>query len=158
MKLYLKQKVFSLKDQFYITDSRENIQYSVQGEIFSMGKRLHIYDSKSNEIGLLKQKLWSFLPRFEVFIDGEKIAEVNRKLSFVPKYSVDGPKWNVIGDFWAHNYEISQNGESIVQVRKKIFSWADTYELDIKEPKDEILALCVVLAIDADIETHSHSN
>mgnify|MGYP001140266652 CR=1 FL=1 len=156
MKMYIKQKVFSLKDKFNIMDEHGNNLYSVQGKVFSMGKRLYIFDSNSKEVAFLKQKLWSLLPRFEVYIKGKKGAEVIRRFSFLtPKYLVEGPNWNINGDFWAHNYEVSQNEEIIVKVNKKLFSWGDSYELDIKESNNEILALCTVLAIDADIAIHS---
>ena len=33
-------------------------------------------------------------------------------------------------------------------IKQKVFSWGDSYELNISNPRDEILALAVVLTID----------
>ena len=53
------------------------------------------------------------------------------------------------GDFWAHDYEVIENGRTVVDVSKAWFSWGDAYEIDIDDSVDEITALCVVLVIDA---------
>ncbi len=159
MKLYIKQKVFSWKDQFYVKDKDGKNVYKVEGEIFTWGKKLHIYDTEGKEIAFLKQKLWTFLPRFEVIIDDEKRAEVIKEFSFFqPKYSVQGPNWEIIGDFWAHNYEIIENDKTIVNITKEWLTWGDSYELDIKDSENEILALAIVIAIDVILEAQSDSN
>ena len=43
---------------------------------------------------------------------------------------------------------IRENGSDVVSIRKEWFTWGDSYQLDIAERTDEILALSVVLAID----------
>ena len=55
----------------------------------------------------------------------------------------------------AHDYEITRDGYPIVTIRKEWMTWGDTYELDIANPKDEIVALAVVLTIDAVTESRS---
>jgi uncharacterized protein YxjI len=159
MKLYIQQKIFSWTDKFYVkNESGENV-YLVEGELLSWGKRLHIFNSESKEVAFLKQKVWSWMPKYELFIEEEKEAEMNRKFSFFkPHYTVTGPDWEITGDFWAHNYVISENGEAVVTISKKWLSWGDTYELDIKDPKNEILALSVVLAIDADLQAAAQAS
>jgi uncharacterized protein YxjI len=158
MNLYIKQEIFTFKDRFYVKDENGKDIYSVEGEIFSWGKRLHIYNAKNEEVALLKQKLWSFKPTFEVYIENEKEAVVVKEISLTPKYSIQGPDWEVKGDFWAHNYEILDGEEFVVKISKKWFSWGDTYELDIKDSSNEILALAVVLSIDAVLSYQSSSS
>jgi len=55
----------------------------------------------------------------------------------------------------AHDYEIIKNGHSIVSIRKEWMTWGDSYELDIANPEDEIVALAVVLTIDCVMEANS---
>ena len=40
-------------------------------------------------------------------------------------------------------------------IKQKVFSWVDSYELDITHPEDEIVALAVVLTIDCVMEARS---
>ncbi len=46
MKLYIKQKVFSLASRFNITDEEGNERYTVEGELLSLTRKLHIYDHR----------------------------------------------------------------------------------------------------------------
>ncbi len=149
MKLYIKQKVFSFKDRFFVKDMYGNDRYAVEGELFSWGKKLHVYDMSGNEIAFIQQKVFSFLPRFFVFVGGEQIAEIVKRWTFLtPKYEIEGLSWDIRGDFFAHNYQITKNGFPIVTIRKEWMTWGDTYEIDIEDPADEIVALAVVLTID----------
>ena len=140
MKLYIKQKVFSWGDKFTVKDVNGEDRYFVEGEIFSWGKKLHVYDMCGNEVAFIQQKLFSFLPRYFVYVGDAK-------------YSIEGLGWEISGQFMAHDYEITQNGRPIVTIRKEWMTWGDTYELDIADPADEIIALAVVLTIDAVTES-----
>ncbi len=149
MKLYIKQKVFSWGDKFTVKDASGSDRYVVEGEVFSWGKKLHVYDMQGNEAAFIKQEVWSWLPRFYVFCGERQVAEIKKEFTlFFPHYSVEGLGWEIEGAFMAHNYEITQNGRRIVSIRKEWMTWGDSYELDIVNPADEILALAVVLTID----------
>lgn len=158
MKLYIKQKVFSFKDRFTVKDECGNDRYYVEGELLSFGKKLHIYDMNSNEVAFVKQKVITFMPKFTVEIDSKQVAEIVKKFTFLkPKYYIDGLGWDVNGDFFAHNYEITDNGRTVVSIHKQWMSWGDTFELDIESSSDEVIALAVVLAIDAVIDSQQTS-
>ncbi|MBR2868753.1 MAG: LURP-one-related family protein [Clostridia bacterium] len=149
MKLYIKQKVFSWGAKFTVKDEAGNDRYFVEGEVFSLGKKLHILDSGRNEVALIQQKLFSFLPRYFVYVNNVEIAEIVKEFSFFrPRYSIEGLGWEIEGDFWSHNYAITRDGKPIVTISKEWMTWGDSYELDIADPRDEIVALAVVLTID----------
>ncbi|PKM63885.1 MAG: hypothetical protein CVU96_05635 [Firmicutes bacterium HGW-Firmicutes-20] len=150
MKLYIKQKVFSFNDKFTVKDETGTDRYFVEGEIFTLGKKLHVYDVNHTERIFLQQKVWTFLPRFFVFVDGLQVAEIVKEFTFLkPVYSILGLDWEVIGNFWAHDYEIINQGHVVVNIKKEWLTWGDTYVLDIPDQRDELNALAVVLAIDA---------
>lgn len=149
MKLYIKQKVFSWGAKFSVKDETGNDKYFVEGEVFSWGKKLHVTDLSGREIAFIQQKVLSFLPRYFVFVNGEEVAEIVKEFSlFRPKYTIEGLGWDINGDFWSHNYMITRNGNPIVTIQKEWMTWGDSYELDIADPRDETVALAVVLTID----------
>ncbi|MBR2409794.1 MAG: LURP-one-related family protein [Lachnospiraceae bacterium] len=153
MKLYIKQKIFSWNDKFSVYDVNGEERYFVEGEFFSWGKKLHVYDTLQREAAFIRQELLTFLPKFIVSIDGQDIAEIVKEFTFFkPRYRIDGLGWEIDGDFWDHDYEITKNGIPIVRISKEWFTWGDCYELDIESSEDEIVALAVVLAIDCVLE------
>ena len=149
MKLLIRQKVFSWTDKFIVTDEVDTPRYTVEGEVFSFGKKLHICDMMGNEVAYIEQKVWSWLPRYRVFVGDTLIGEVVREVTFFrPRYTVEGPGWDVEGDFWAHDYTVRRHGVPVVSIAKEWFTWGDCYALSIYDPLDEIQALALVLAID----------
>ena len=102
-----------------------------------------------NELAFIHQKLLSFLPRFYVYVGGTQVAEIVKEFTlFRNKYSINGLGWDVNGNMFDHDYEITQNGRPIVAINKAWFTWGDSYALDIAEGVDPVNALSVVLAID----------
>lgn len=153
MKLYIKEKVFTWGDQFTVKDERGNDRYVVEGEVFSWGKKLHVYDMTGREVAFIKLEVWSFLPRYYVFCGDRQVAEIKKEFTFFfPKYRIDGLGWEIDGSFMAHEYEITQSGRTIVSISKEWMTWGDSYELNITNPSDEIVALAVVLTIDCVME------
>ena len=153
MNYYIKQKVFSWSDTFFVYDQAGNEVYRVKGEAFSFGKKLHVYDMNGSEIAYINQKIFSFKPRFLVEIGGRLAAEVVKQITFFrPSYHIIGPDWSVNGDWFAHEYEISNGLLPIATISKQWFTFGDAYEISIGVGVDEILALCVALTVDACIE------
>ena len=159
MKLYMKQKVFSIGDQFTVWDANGNDRYNVQGEIFSLGKKLHVNDTSGREVALIKRELFTILPTFHVYQNGMEVAKIYKEFTlFKPKYFVSGLGWDVDGHFLDHDYEISKNGRLIARVSKAWISWGDSYEIDIADGMDEAVTLAVVLAIDCVLDAQQNSN
>lgn len=158
MKLYIKQKVFSWRDKFRVFDENENDQYAVEGEVWSLGKKLHIFDASGAEAAFIHQKVWSFKSRFFVAQNGEDIAEVVKEITlFKPVYSVEPQGWQITGNFWAHEYVIESSSGTIATISKHWLTWGDTYEIDIADGIDPVLVLSVVLIIDAVLAQQSHT-
>lgn len=156
MKLYIKEKVFSWGDKFTVKDESGRDKYMVEGEIFSWGKKLHVYDIMGNEVAFIKQEVWSWMPRYYVFCGDRQVAEIKKEFTFFfPKYSINGLGWEINGSFMAHDYEITEEGCPIVIISKEWMTWGDSYELNIANPADELVALAVVLVIDCVMESGS---
>jgi len=149
MRLYIKQKIFSWKDKFYVKDKTGADRYYVEGELFSFGKKLHIYDMNGGELAFIHQKVLSFLPRYFVYIGETQVAEIVKEFTFFRnKYTIRGLDWEVDGDFLDHDYDITSHGRRIASISKEWFTWGDSYVIDIANASDSVLALGVVLAID----------
>lgn len=150
MNLYIKQHIFTWGDKFSVYDNNGNERYHVQGEVFTLGKKLHVLDLNGYELAYIHQKVLSLLPKYYISRNGQDIAEVVKKFTFVcSEYVIDGFGWTVKGDFFSHEYEIYSGNQSIATVSKKWFTLGDAYQISIAPVADEINVLAVVLIIDA---------
>jgi uncharacterized protein YxjI len=148
MKLYIKQKVFSWRDKFAVKDEEERDRWFAQGEIFTLGRKLHVYDANGAEVAFIRQKLLSFLPRYYIEIGGDMYEFVQELTLLRPKYTIRNLDWVIDGNFWAHEYAVTGSSGDVMQISKVWLTWGDFYELEITEPQNELLCLCVALAID----------
>lgn len=154
MQLYIQQKIFSWGDRFSIYDADGREQYSVEGEVFSFGKKLHLYDKNNIEIAYIEQQLFAFLPRYLIYRGDDVAAEVVKEFTFFhPEYTVEGPGWHVQGDFFDHDYSVTDaGGHNVATVQKEWFTLGDAYCIDIAPDVDPVTTLAVVLVIDACID------
>ena len=159
MKLYIKEAEFSWEEKFIVADENGKGKYKVEGEVFTVGNMLHIYDRSSAEVAYVEQKMLSYTPKFYVYAKGERIAEIVREFEFLnSKYNIIGKGWIVEGDVPAHDYTIVENGNVIGGVHKVSMSWGETIELDIYDLYDEVSLLAVVLGMDAVKNAAENSN
>ncbi len=151
MKLLFKQRFFSWFDSYDIYDESGKTVYTVKGQL-SWGHCLKIYDSLGTEIGTVQERIFTFLPKFEIYLGNDYIGCISKEFSlFVPRFDIDFNGWHVDGDFFEWDYRIiDSRGEEIATVSKELLNWTDTYVIDINDPKDAICALALVLAIDAE--------
>ena len=99
---------------------------------------------------MIKQNFTLFIPRFEVEIGGRPYGAIEKQFTFFkPKYDLNYNGWRCEGDFMAWNYDVYSGCSAVVHISKKLLRWGDTYVIDILNPADEIMALMLVIAIDA---------
>lgn len=150
MRFYIKQKVFSFKDQFKVKDEQERDAYYVEGKTFSLGNKLHIYNMQNEEILYIEQKLFSLKPAFELYKNSEHVATVKKSFNlFKNNYTIEGTNWTIEGSILEHNYVINNDsGRTIAEVNRKLISWGDAYSIDIYDEKHVETLLGVVIVID----------
>ena len=153
MKLYMKQKMLSFKQDFNIMDDNQKPVYKIDGELISIGRKLHIIDLATNEeVAFVKQKVLTLLPQVDVFVGGEHVTSIKKRLTFIKQgYDVSNLDWTIKGNILAHDYEIyDAQGDLIAQITKQYFAMSDTYEFNIDDNEvDPVYVIAVALAIDA---------
>lgn len=151
MKLLFKQRFFSWFDSYDIYDEAGNTVYTVEGQL-AWGHCLKIFDACKNEIGMIQEKIFTWLPKFEIYMAGNHVGCISKEFAFFkPVFNIDFNGWHVEGDFWEWDYRILDfAGECRATVTKELFKWTDTYVIDVNAPEDALAALMLVLAIDAE--------
>lgn len=150
MRLMIKQRVFSWTDTYDVYDENQNTKYFVKAEFLSIGHRIHVYDMQGNELGMIRERVLSLLPVFEIEMNGTVCGKVEKRFTlFRPKYEIDFNGWRAEGDFLGWEYDVYSGCSSILHISKELFHWGDTYVLDFANPADELMGLLLVIAIDA---------
>ena len=151
MKLLFKQRMFSWLDSYDIYNYAGETVYTVKGQL-AWGHCLKIFDARDNEIGTLKQRILTFLPKFEMYLGERYIGCISKEFTFLrPKFNIDCNGWRVDGNFLEWDYNVfAANGKTVATVSKDVWRFADTYVIDVADLKDTFYVLMLVLAIDAE--------
>lgn len=151
MRLIFKQRMFSWFDSYDIYDEAGNTVFTVKGEL-AWGHLLRIYDALGEEVGYIKEKIFTWFPKFEMYLGGNYVGSINKEFSFfTPKFNVDYKGWHVDGNWFEWDYNIRDSaGVYVANVTKEVWNWTDTYIIDVYNPNDAVYALMLVLAIDAE--------
>ena len=151
MKLLFKQRLFSWFDSYDIFNEDGETFYTVKGQL-SWGHKLKIYDASGHDIGTIKEKIFSFFPKFEMYVGEQYVGCINKEFSlFRPKFNIDCNGWQMKGNFLEWDYSIlDPAGNIVATVSKQLFNWTDTYVIDIVDPFDALAVIMLVLAIDAE--------
>ena len=58
--------------------------------------KLVIYDAYGDEVGMVVQKVLTFLPKFEIYKNGSYIGCLSKEFSFLtPHYNIDYNGWHI---------------------------------------------------------------
>ena len=151
MKLLFKQRLFSWFDSYDVYDEAGRTVYTVRGQL-AWGHCLKIYDAQGREIGTVKERIFTFLPKFEMYLGDHYVGCISKEFTFfLPKYNIDCNGWHVDGDLFEWDYQIlDSSGRPVANITKEIWNWTDTYVIDVHNSPDALCALMLVLAIDAE--------
>ncbi len=155
MKLLFRQRFFSWFDSYDIYDEEGRTLYTVEGQL-SWGHCLHILNAQKDHVATVQEKVLTLLPRFELYENNEYLGSIQKEFSFfTPRYDIDFNGWHVEGDTLGWDYTIENSrGEVVAIISKELWNWTDTYTIEVKDPKDALYALMLVLAIDAEKCSH----
>ena len=147
--LYIKQKVLSLSGKFTVKDEQEKDVYYVEGSFMKVPKTYSIMNPAREEVALITKKMFSFLPKFFVEVNGQEVLTIKKELSFLkPRYTIDAAGIEVHGNWWEMNFQVLQHGEVVGQVSKEWFTWGDSYKVQILNEEMESIIIALVVAID----------
>ena len=74
MKLLFKQRFFSWFDSYDIYDETGATVYTVEGKL-SFGHHLEVHDAMGNAIGNLQEKVFTLLPKFEIYLEDTYVKD-----------------------------------------------------------------------------------
>ena len=151
MRLLFKQRLFSWFDSYDIYNEAGETVFTVKGQL-AWGHCLKIFDGLGNEVGMVKERIFTFLPKFEMYMGESYLGCISKEFSFFkPRYNIECNGWQVEGNILEWDYRVTDTvGNTVAIVNKELFNWTDTYVIDLIDPCNMLPLLMLVLAIDAE--------
>lgn len=153
MVFYLKEEFMSF-DHFDIWNEADEIIYCADREFFHFGRKLVLTDASGNEVASVQHMPFS-IPCTYLLCIGAREYELTRNFAlFSRSYSIDELGWQIEGDFFGLDYEITAPNGRVAAIERAWPTFSDRYRLEVADGCDALLALCAVVAIDCCDEEH----
>lgn len=151
MRYMIKQKLFSIRDRFSIKNEMgEDVMYVIS-QLLTLGNKLRIYDMSDKELCYIEQKIFRFLPEYNIYIDGRHRANIKKRLTFFTKeFDIQSHlgTYSVQGNIFAYEFEILNKNRPVARISKKFFSLRDTYGVDVVEDENHVMILAIAIIMD----------
>ena len=153
MKLFVKEKLFSIRNKYYIYNENKELEYEIESKVISIGDKTTIYDKNHNVVAYIEQELFHFMPHYNVYIEDEYKYQIKKKFKmFKNDYELSN-LYKVTGSTFNLNFTIINNyGKEIALVNRKFLSIGDKYQIEILDEKDIYTILTIIVAITNDVD------
>jgi uncharacterized protein YxjI len=153
MRYQVKEKVFSIGDDFWITDEQGNDAFLVDGKALRLRQTFELKDSSGRVAATIKKKLVALRDSMEIERDGTVIATV-RKALISPLHHrstvelASGEELEAVGSILDKEFEIRSGGAVLARISRSWFRIRDTYGVETAPGQDDALLLAVAVCLD----------
>jgi uncharacterized protein YxjI len=153
MRYMVREKVFSIGTDFWVTDDRDNKAFLVDGKILHIRQTLELKDPSGAVVATIRKKLVAVRETMEIERDGALLATVHKVLvsPLHHRYVVDladGGQLEAVGNFVDKEFEIQYGGQPVARVSRAWFRVRDTYGIDVAPGQDDALIVAIAVAMD----------
>jgi uncharacterized protein YxjI len=149
----VREKIFSIGDDFWITDAGGNRVFLVDGKALSLRQTFELKNASGEVLTTVHKKLIAIRDTMEIEHDGQVVATVRKALiSPLHHRSVielaDGSQLEAVGNILDKEFDIQAGGQPIAHISRAWFRIRDTYGVDIAPGENDALLLTIAVCLD----------
>jgi uncharacterized protein YxjI len=153
MRYAVKEKLFSIGDDFWITDGEGGKAFFVDGKVLRLRQTLEIQDPGGRVLVTVRKKMITMHESMEIEEDGALAATVRRALISPLHHRstvdlADGSQLDVTGSILDKEFEITAGGQVLARISRAWFRIRDTYGVEVAPGQDDVLFLAIAVALD----------
>ena len=154
MRYLVRERIFSIADDFWIEDEDGNQAFFVDGKALSLHDTFELKDAAGNILTRIRKRLFALRDTMDIEAGGEVVATV-RAAFFSPfrhRYVVDlasGEQLEAAGEFTDKDWQLTGEGGRVVgQISRHWFKIRDTYGVEVEPGEDDALVISIAACID----------
>jgi uncharacterized protein YxjI len=154
MRYLVRERLFSIKEDFWVTDERGNRAFYVNAKFLSLHHTLVLEDASGRKLASIKHKLLTFTDAIDVEHEGRVVATVHRAV-FSPLHHrsvIDlhdgGRKLEAVGNIIDKDFEIRDGRDVLAQISRRWFRIRDTYGVDVAQGENDALIIAIAICLD----------
>ncbi|CAL6055658.1 LURP-one-related_family protein [Hexamita inflata] len=150
----MQEKMFGFQTEFFIKNQAGQDCFIVFSKLFSFTQKHSLLNVLRQEILSVENKVFSWLPTFYVKQNEQLSLTIKQECScFSQQLTITGLKnWKVVGDYFAHDFQIFENGQVVARMSKAWFTWGDSFLIEVYNNTQPEYVIAVVMGIHRIIE------
>jgi uncharacterized protein YxjI len=153
MRYAVREKLFAIGEDFWITDKHGNRVFFVDGKVLRIRETLQLKDETGQIVAVVRKKLVAVHETMEIERDGALAAIVRKSLISPLRHRsvidlADGSQLEAVGNIIDKEFEIRSDRGTLAWISRAWFRIRDTYGVDVAPGEDDVLMLAVAVALD----------
>jgi uncharacterized protein YxjI len=153
MRYLVREKVFAIGDDFWVTDEQGSEVFLVDGKALRIRETFELKDRSGAVVATIRKKVLALRDSMDIERDGTVIATVRRALVSPLRHRsvvelAEGGELEAVGNILDKEFEIRSGGQVLARISRSWFRLRDTYGVDVAPGQDDALILSVAVCLD----------
>jgi len=154
MRYLVRERLFDIKEDFWITDHHGHRVFYVNGKLISLHHTLVLEDASGLKLASVKHRLLTVTDAMTIEHDGQKVATVHLAIISPLHHRAhidlhyDGGRLEAVGNIVDKDFEIRDGHRVLARISRKWFRVRDTYGVDIARGQNDAFILAIAICLD----------
>lgn len=162
MRIFVKNKIISLRGSSFAVDEAQNPVFNIKGKFFTFTRKKFIKDLSGNTLFTVRTRLFNFFFHKAFVIDqnGKKIASVRNKFAIRNTFKLEGLNGTQLvldGDLFSFNMTVYRDGVPIGDIHRNFNIIRDSFILEA-DPQNLAFLTALIIAVDNVVDSASNSH
>ena len=149
----LRRQLFSNGEDFWVENAQGENVYKLDGKVLALTQTFALQDANGNEVARMQAEMLTLRKTMDIERAGHVVATVKKAFFNVlsQRFTVEvaaGGELEAQGDILNHEFQITSGGQVVATISKQWFAASFMYGIAIAPGQDEVLLLCIAIAID----------
>ena len=157
----LRRQLIAIGEDFWVQNAQGENVYRLDGKVLTLTQTFALQDAAGNELARMQAEMFRLRRTMDVERGGQVVATVRKALFNIlsQSFTIDiagGGELQAQGDILNHEFQITSGGQVVATVSRQWFVGDLMYGIAIAPGQDEVLMLCIAIAIDEMSESDRH--
>ena len=149
----LRRQLISIGEDFWVQNAEGQNVYKLDGKVLTLTQTFALQDVSGNELARMHAEMLTLRQTMDIQRGGQVVATVKKAFfnilsqSFTVDIAGDG-QLHAQGDILNHEFQITAGDQAVATVSRQWFVGDLIYGIAIAPGQDEVLMLCIAIAID----------
>ena len=153
MRYLVRERLFSITDDFWVTDERGDRVFLVDGKALRLRETFELKDASGTVLATIHKKFFSFTDAMDIEHDGAVVATVHKAVisPLHHRAVIDIPgrgRLEAVGNLIDKDFEIRDGHRVIARISRAWFRVRDTYGVDVAPGENDALIICIAICLD----------